>query len=597
MAIITFVLLIFLIAAFFALIMKNREIKTNRFSLKKTFQEKAELMGQRFPVSLAFVAFFTALLFIVANFGTELFGYRIMFFSIGSIFISIAIILVLEDFYIYLKANTLSILGVVLWAIYCFLLPADDSNLSLGKTIEAFVILSTIIVSIFFVNFLGKNKDDAFWNFTGKTVFLVGIGTLFCGILYGGLSVALIALNLLFSADIQIEVFINMAIICFLLLAVYSLLIVPNKEEKYEPKLYPTKIQKFLSLYILMPILAIYTLILYVYLLKIIILWELPDGNVSWLVTTLAFGGLAVITLLYPIRKHENDKYVNFVMRWFSVLIFPLLTLMTVGIFRRISDYGITIKRGYLLLGNVWFYGIYIYLFITKSRHIKWIFISPVILIFLASINLWGVAKITEKSLTNEINAVLNEKVSFEEVAEILSQMPEEKLERTKSILEYLHKNYGYQSVQAFFTEPVPQDSWKFMDEFYDIESEIKDKAQEFYFYGFHQDNLIVKDFNTFIDLKYSCYWNSDTSPYIDNDTLKIPIDDVFLNIPVRDIVSAYQANEAPQDGKAFEKSTDYLLVEADNYRFQVYEFRADYYKAKDSIDVSHIKGYVFCKN
>lgn len=57
---------------------------------------------------------------------------------------------------------------------------------------------------------------------------------------------------------------------------------------------------KILGLYILLPLLILYGTILYAYLIKIIIQWQLPDGWVSALVSILTIGG--TITLLYYIR-------------------------------------------------------------------------------------------------------------------------------------------------------------------------------------------------------------------------------------------------------------------------------------------------------
>jgi len=77
----------------------------------------------------------------------------------------------------------------------------------------------------------------------------------------------------------------------------------------------------------------------------------------------LALGGFLSMMILYPLRLQSENKVVTYFSKYFPVIIFPLLILMTIGIFRRFDDYGLTINRGYVFLLNLWLYGICIYLF------------------------------------------------------------------------------------------------------------------------------------------------------------------------------------------------------------------------------------------
>lgn len=68
------------------------------------------------------------------------------------------------------------------------------------------------------------------------------------------------------------------------------------------------------------------------------------------------------------------------------LLMMPLLILMSIGICRRISDYGITASRLYLATINVWFYVVCIIMLKTKVRRIHWIPISFCVIFALASV-------------------------------------------------------------------------------------------------------------------------------------------------------------------------------------------------------------------
>ncbi len=298
----------------------------------------------------------------------------------------------------------------MLWGIYCSFFPNkgewDDGQNNIEKLIELIVFSVTAFLSIFFISFLKKNSDRSFWDFTTKTFFQLALACVFGGVLFGGFSLAFFAAGELFNVDFSERAFAYLAVCCFVLFSpIYFFANIPDKAGKHSNEIAYNKVQKILALYIFTPILAVYAAILYAYLFKIIVTWQLPNGLVSWLVSMLSLGGLLVITFLFPVREQNESKAVAFLSRWFGVLILPLLVLMSVGIFRRIGDYGITINRFYVLLLNLWFYGIYVYLFISKAKHIKWILISPVLVALVFSFGFWSAANITKSMLTSEVRS------------------------------------------------------------------------------------------------------------------------------------------------------------------------------------------------
>jgi hypothetical protein len=68
--------------------------------------------------------------------------------------------------------------------------------------------------------------------------------------------------------------------------------------------------------------------------------------------------------------------------------------LMTVGIARRVSDYGWTPNRCYILLLNLWFYGVYAWQFVVRGRRVKWIAISAVVVALVSSVGPWSLARV-----------------------------------------------------------------------------------------------------------------------------------------------------------------------------------------------------------
>ena len=98
--------------------------------------------------------------------------------------------------------------------------------------------------------------------------------------------------------------------------------------------------------YILSPALILYAVILLLYILRIIIRWELPDGGVAYMVAIF----MALALLCYLLRLQLEKRHFEWFYKAFPAIAIPPLTLLWIGVIRRISDYGITEPRFYVLL-------------------------------------------------------------------------------------------------------------------------------------------------------------------------------------------------------------------------------------------------------
>ena len=101
---------------------------------------------------------------------------------------------------------------------------------------------------------------------------------------------------------------------------------------------------EFIVNYILSPVLMIYSLILYLYIGKILFMTELPKGNVSFIVLPYLCGGI-ILSALQTVLP--NPKWQTFYRLLPYIVIVPLI-LLWVGILERINTYSFTEVRVYL---------------------------------------------------------------------------------------------------------------------------------------------------------------------------------------------------------------------------------------------------------
>ena len=137
---------------------------------------------------------------------------------------------------------------------------------------------------------------------------------------------------------------------------------------------------------ILLPIIITYLCILYCYECHIVLAWELPNGGVSYLVAVM-MGFFVMVEIYLYFTNHAGDKATTgWFLRRLPLFMLPLLVLMSIGICKRISDYGLTAARLYLATLNVWFYIASFVMLRTKVKRIHWIPVSFCILFVLTSV-------------------------------------------------------------------------------------------------------------------------------------------------------------------------------------------------------------------
>ncbi|RCH56761.1 hypothetical protein DJ568_02585 [Mucilaginibacter hurinus] len=239
-----------------------------------------------------------------------------------------------------------------------------------------------------FAAFTSGGNIHGFWQFN-KTLFLRFLGgALYSIVLYLGLIAAVAATNFLFNlkldSDIYMTVFVWIAGIfntLFFLAGVPRDTAVLDKDESYPKGL------KLFTQYVLIPLATVYVLILLSYEVKIAMEWRLPKGMVSNLILGYAVFGILSILLVYPIRNHEENKWIKTYARSFYILMIPLLVLLFLAVMARVLPYGITEERYFLLALASWLLFITAYFLLSRRQNIK---VIPISLCVVSLLSVYG---------------------------------------------------------------------------------------------------------------------------------------------------------------------------------------------------------------
>ena len=333
---------------------------------------------ERFPITiiLAFLHFITGIYIAeVRSFQSDEFV-EVNLLLFGSIFIT-AMFEMLYEKYFYKKNRWLvrGIYSVITFAVSIivfveYLRTNDYYNIYYFTLIPISIILFLLIPILKKKENKEKYLQSVFSNFV-----ITGI---FVAVLWIGIEIILTTVNYLFfnSGD---SLFFRLTTYSFWFITevfgvslFLSLLKKPDDNlENYE---FPF-IFNLLIKFVIIPLIIIYTGVLYIYMAKVLISMHLPKGLISHLVLWYTAFSVAVMILITPFT--QKDKFFENFKKYFPYFSIPLIFASLFAVFQRTYQYGITENRYYVLISIFWlFFCMILYI---RKMNITGIFISLIV--------------------------------------------------------------------------------------------------------------------------------------------------------------------------------------------------------------------------
>lgn len=360
------------------------------------------------------------------------------------------------------QALVLQLGGVLLLVLYALSVPADLSRAPAITGLRFCVLLAACHLLVSWLPFAGKGEVNGFWQFNKSVLLRFLTAVLFSQVLWTGLALALAAVTHLFVVEVRGERYLEMWLaIAGIFNTWFFLAGIPDDIAALETATDYPKGLKIFAQYILLPLAFVYAVVLYAYLGKILIDWDWPVGWVSKLI--LGFSGVGIISvlLLYPLVGHPASSWFRTVVRWFHIVLVPLVVMLFLAVGRRISEYGLTEERYLALVLGAWLAGMVVYMALSRSKSLKAIPLSLCVLAFAVSAGPWGMFSVAESSQIGRLKPLLTRTGILVE-GKIQSNHTEAGFNDAKEIsavLDYLHDIHGYGGIQPWFTESLRNDT------------------------------------------------------------------------------------------------------------------------------------------
>ena len=348
-----------------------KKIKENVKKLLLHFKSGVE----RFPITiiLAFLHFITGIYIAeVRSFQSDEFV-EVNLLLFGSIFIT-AMFEMLYEKYFY-KQNRWLVRGIysAITFVISIIFFVEYLRTNDYYNIYYFTLIPISIVLFLLIPILKKKENkEKYLQSVFSNFVITGI---FVAVLWIGIEIILTTVNYLFfnSGD---SLFFRLTTYSFWFITevfgvslFLSLLKKPDDNlENYEfPFIFNVLIK-----FVIIPLIIIYTGVLYIYMAKVLISMHLPKGLISHLVLWYTAFSVAVMILITPFT--QKDKFFENFKKYFPYFSIPLIFASLFAVFQRTYQYGITENRYYVLISIFWlFFCMILYI---RKMNITGIFIS-----------------------------------------------------------------------------------------------------------------------------------------------------------------------------------------------------------------------------
>ena len=277
-------------------------------------------------------------------------------------------------------------------ALVCIVIGIDDAFANIRNTTEYNSIIGILLIGVLLVNnikndiLIIQNGISMLWAILRASISALATWILFFILVY--------AIESIFNTTVEAHLLGIPWTLTFPIVALY----VYDNSEKISTINHP--IANNLISFTMVPAIIIFLAVLYAYIAKILITWQLPSGNIT--ITCFIYFVASIATT--SIYRMSTENFFDRFFYWIPIISIPVIALYWVAIIRRIYDYGFTEARVYVVMVGVLNLVFMHSLYANKSKAYKITFIHLIgFLILLAYIPQTSAKYIAEQFQWNNV--------------------------------------------------------------------------------------------------------------------------------------------------------------------------------------------------
>ena len=337
--------------------------------------------------------------------------------------------------------------GIYRW--FLFLNNVWDESWSGFYQVQVMTAWGLLILGTFLlIGFLWRKREKGAWlswNIFLQSIWLGGLASL---VLWIGISGSIFSIDKLFFEDLfQGRIYEYLAAVCFIFVNGtfilnyynYSLEETIPKDETSDFTFLPSKARKIFGNYIFLPLTILYFLILFAYVIKIAITGIWPKEIVVYMGT----GYFAFAILCYYFIYPEESSFFNKLKNCILISFFFVGGLMSYAIGVRINQYGLTMRRGIIVLIAICIL-LYPLLGLVFKNHRLSLLMYTIVWVF--GVGIFGPVNIDQLALSSQLsrlnNLLAEENIQIPLGSWALSWLTGESVYQISEKISYIADNY-----------------------------------------------------------------------------------------------------------------------------------------------------------
>jgi hypothetical protein len=270
---------------------------------------------------------------------------------------------------------------------------------------------------------------------------------IFALIMFGGIAGVLASIDGLLEVNVPSKAYLyTFYIIGTFFVPSYAFAGIPQDCSELDDIKYPKSLGVLL-LYIMIPIICAYTVILYLYFVKVLVERAWPQGMVGNLVLWYSIVSIVVIFLVTPII--EEKRWIRRFVFWFTKLILPCIVMLFIAVGIRIKAYGVTESRYFVLLIGLWALGVFIYWNLKGvSRNIL-LPASLAVILLISAVGPFSAFSVSISSQSNRLKTIVKSYGMLEgdTLKKVEGTISKDDKDNIRSILRYFNNNHSLSDV------------------------------------------------------------------------------------------------------------------------------------------------------
>ena len=347
-----------------------------------------------------------------------------------------------------LDALVLALLGLFAWS-----WPHWSDELAWRRLLHANL---AGLLAVAVMPFVGRGWREVFWPFDRTLFVRFVVASIFAAVLFAGLGLAIASVETLFGLEIDDEIYPRLFVA---LVTVFHPLYVLSGVPRDLPALrddrdFPRPLRVFAQS-ILLPLVAVYLVILLAYLGRVVLTQEWPSGWIGWLVSAVAVAGLLAVVLLDPVARERGGGWVPRVtFGWFAAMI-PSLVMLLMALGKRVDQYGITENRYFLGVLAIWLLVLCLARVARTWRDPRWIPGTLAVVTLLTIAGPWGAYAVARHSQTERLMDLLDRVDRLEDGRAVASatSVPDSIASEIGATVRYLARTHGVESLEPVFVD------------------------------------------------------------------------------------------------------------------------------------------------